>query len=481
MANIAVFVKRIASRYEAFVFRQIGGLSERKDSGYLELLMNCCVEKRERSVTDQIVWINHAGYELRTNGVRIVHDPWTEGSAFADGWALVSPTKYTVDDFSGVDYIWFSHEHPDHFAPAVLRKIPAAVRAEITVLYKKTRDQRVVEFCRKLGFCVVELENGVPLEIKGGVKLTCGHVLGDSWLCTQTAEHTYLNANDVVGVDWKTIAATLGVQVDVLFTQFSYANWLGNPGNPHQMIEAAENKRAEMDGQIAAFKPDTLIPFASYVWFCREENFHLNAGANRIDAIYQRYAPVINTVVLYPGDCYEVMTAHDSAAAVERYSADWAGHNMPTAPPAAVVPLEEIIALSSQQQKRLRQANWMWMLAPFKALNFFTPINIWLTDIAAGVKYSVFGGVLSDQIGRKDCDIEIGSAGFSTILTNGYGYGTYAVNGCFYESRGDTWNRLSRHFAIPAQNEQGFFVPGIFLRADYILPKIRELVTRFRR
>ena len=119
-------------------------------------------------MTDEIRWINHAGYELRTNGVRIVHDPWTDGLAFADGWALVSPTAYTTEDFSGVDYIWFSHEHPDHFSPALLRKIPEDARATITILYQKTRDHRVVDYCRKLGFAIQELEDGIPLGIGGG-------------------------------------------------------------------------------------------------------------------------------------------------------------------------------------------------------------------------------------------------------------------------------------------------------------------------
>lgn len=48
-------------------------------------------------MTNQIIWINHAGYELRIGGIRIVHDPWIDGLAFDNGWSLISPSVYKPD------------------------------------------------------------------------------------------------------------------------------------------------------------------------------------------------------------------------------------------------------------------------------------------------------------------------------------------------------------------------------------------------
>ena len=432
-------------------------------------------------MTDEIRWINHAGYELRTNGVRIVHDPWTDGLAFADGWALVSPTAYTTEDFSGVDYIWFSHEHPDHFSPALLRKIPENVRATITILYQKTRDHRVVDYCRKLGFAIQELEDGILLGIGGGVKVTCGQVNGDSWLCTQTTEQTYFNANDVVGIDWHKVAASINVVIDVLLTQFSYASWVGNPGDTNRMAAAAQRKFVEIDNQIAAFKPKIFIPFASFIWFCRDENFHLNSEANHIDSIYGYYRNKIETIVLYPDDCYNIKGQHDSLMSIKRYSADWATHKTPIQISEPLVILEDIIALASGQQERLEKNNWMWLLTSFKFLQYFAPVNIYVADLKIGIRFSMFGGILQSNINRDHCGIEIGSVGFAAMLKNGYGYGTYGVNGRFLETKEGAWNRLSRHFAIPAQNEQGYYLPSLFFRPDYFGPKIRTLIQRFLR
>src|ERR1700759_3968396 len=115
---------------------------------------------------DRIRWINHAGFELQTEGIRLVIDPWLAGLAFNKSWALLSKTQYQPNDFAGVDYIWFSHEHPDHFSPASLRSVPAAIRADITVLFQATRDGRVAKYCRELGFKEVrELKNWEPLEL----------------------------------------------------------------------------------------------------------------------------------------------------------------------------------------------------------------------------------------------------------------------------------------------------------------------------
>src|SRR5205807_3141611 len=66
---------------------------------------------------------------LTARDVRLITDPWLFGSAFNNGWDLISETKFSLDDFREITHIWFSHEHPDHFAPPVLKAIDPAVRA----------------------------------------------------------------------------------------------------------------------------------------------------------------------------------------------------------------------------------------------------------------------------------------------------------------------------------------------------------------
>src|SRR5205823_15052942 len=95
----------------------------------------------------RIRWVNHASYVPTARDVRLITDPWLFGSAFNNGWDLISEAKFSLDDFREITHIWFSHEHPDHFAPPVLKAIDPAVRANITVLFQETKDHKVLDFC----------------------------------------------------------------------------------------------------------------------------------------------------------------------------------------------------------------------------------------------------------------------------------------------------------------------------------------------
>jgi len=428
-------------------------------------------------VTDQIRWINHAGYELTSNGVRIVHDPWIEGFAFQDGWSLVAQSRYAYEDFAGVDYIWFSHEHPDHFAPGVLRKIPENIRATITVLYRLTRDKRVVSFCRKLGFKVQELPDRQPVRLKNDITITCGFDGDDSWSFLVTPGGTYFNANDCVGARWREVARILPRPVDVLLTQFSYANWTGNPGDTASMGRQAAKKLQQMEDQLAAFAPRTLIPFASYVWFCRSENFHLNEGANRIDAVYGRFTDRVRTVVLYPGDTYSVGDASfDSGQAIRRYMADWSSHAGPLPATEQPVPVEALQQLSKKQQDALGSQNALWLLRPLSR-SYLRPVKLFLADIDTGVEYSMFGGILRAGLAREDCELQVQSFSLANMLTNGYGYSTLYINGRFVELVPGAFARLSRHFAIFGQNAAGYRFPQLLLRPGYLHSHMARLLS----
>ena len=427
----------------------------------------------------EIVWINHAGYELRVGDLRIVHDPWLFGRAFGEGWDLISESRYKPKDFAGVDYIWFSHEHPDHFSPAVLKQIPEEIRRTITVLFQETRDKRVVRFCKKLGFAVQELRAQMRVMLKDGVAVTCGTVLGgDSWLFTETPDSTIFNANDCVGVDWKAISASLPRPVDVLLTQFSYANWVGNPGDDQRMKHAASQKLGEMRSQLAAFLPRTLVPFASYVWFCRNDNFYMNEHVNSIATIADAFDGAVDVVVLYPGDVHVIGSQGNNASSVARYETDRASHDVPHTFEDARVELIDLMDLAVAEQQRLHQVNHMWYLKPLVWGGFIKPVTLYLKDLGVGIRYSMFGGILADGFSSDCCEFECSSGSFAAMLKNGYGYSTLAINGRFRELVSDSSLKVSRHFAIAARNEEGDSVPGVFLRTDYVRSQVRRALSR---
>ena len=115
-------------------------------------------------------FVNHASFLVEQGTLRLICDPWIEGTVFNDGWDLLSPTRSRYEDFRDITHIWFSHEHPDHFNPPNVKKIPEECRSEITVLFQHTNDKKVVRYCEKIGFKEVrELPHGEWIELAPGI------------------------------------------------------------------------------------------------------------------------------------------------------------------------------------------------------------------------------------------------------------------------------------------------------------------------
>lgn len=434
-------------------------------------------------MSDQILWINHAGFELRSNGLRLVCDPWLEGQVFNNGWALISSTKFTYSDFAGVDYIWFSHEHPDHFTPPNIKKIPEHVRRSITVLFQKTKDQRVVNFCRQAGFNVIELVDWQRVEIKPGIFLTCKTFDHDSFSFIETPERTYLNLNDCVPDDppafYSAVARRLGRSVDVLLTQFSYATWVGNPGDLANMRRAAAVKREAIDLQLQIFRPKFFIPFASFVWFCRPDNFHLNAGVNTISDIFASHRdPVPQCVVLYPGDLWNVGGSFPSEDNVQRYMADLAAHQEPLNLNAAPVSLEQLRQLSAVQHAALRKKNELWALRPLAWAGLMQPAKMFIRDLGVGLVYSCVTGLAEQTIPREQCHIEISSDSMADLFKSGYASDTLMVNGRFQEIVPGGRSIFMHNFMVARYNDHGDYVPSLLLKPSFLKQHLGKLISR---
>ncbi len=64
--------------------------------------------------------------------------------------------------------------------------------------------------------------------------------------------------------------------VDILLTQFSYAHKVENSEDVSLRLKKIEEKVERIKNQNLVFQPKYIIPFASYVYFCHEENFYMN-------------------------------------------------------------------------------------------------------------------------------------------------------------------------------------------------------------
>ena len=407
----------------------------------------------------KIEWVNHASYIFQYKNTRIIADPWLFGSAFNDGWDLLVETQFKVEAFKDITHIWFSHEHPDHFAPQVLGKIDEEVRKKITVLFQKTTDKRVVNFCKKLSFKVEELPHRSKFVIEDDFSITCGKMVGiDSWLLYEANDFKLLNINDCVITNKKlceSVKKTTG-EVDVLMSQFSYANWKGNPDDKKIREKYAREKLNRIKFQTEIFSPKHTIPFASFVYFSHDENKYMNDSINTISTAhkYINNNTDSESIVMYPGDIWDFESKFNSEKSIKLYDKVYSQvSNLNYRSLSTTVSEKELLEASKKYLSSLNTNNSSLAMNMYRYIPFFGAKNITI-KLFDTKKYYQFGwskGLIPLSNSGSNPDIEMSSESLLYVLSYPWGFGTLMVNGRF-RSKDLVHAKSSRIFMLGLMN-----------------------------
>jgi hypothetical protein len=410
----------------------------------------------------EIEFINHACFILEHQGVQIIHDPWLWGTAFNDGWDLICASPFKAEDFARIDYIWFSHEHPDHFSTSVVKAIPAEMRKQITVLFQETKDKKVLRFCREQGFETVELPHHKPTRLKNGLEIVCGTVpFFDSWIHYRGGGHTILNVNDCV-VDGQAVAEDIKEvtgEVDILLTQFSYAAWKGNVNDKLLREESAHKKLDTVKYQIRVFRPKFTIPFASFVYFSHVDNRFMNDSINTPATAARAIESAGSIpVVLFPGDRWDLSSSCDNTLPLQRWEREYAALPQRDYHTSKPVSEEELRESCEKYLNRIRtkNSNWMMWLISKLPLGFLAPLNIHVTDHAAVYRFSFRGG-LQKLPPHNTPDVSMDSDSLNYVFLFDWGYDTLTVNGRF-QANPAGFRKMTKSFAIGPLNNTGRYV-----------------------
>ena len=88
--------------------------------------------------------------------------------------------------------------------------------------------------------------------------------------------------------------------IDYLFTQFGYANWAGNESDNELPKKAKKLVFDTLRSQIEILQPIFVVPFASFVYFSHEENFHWNKNSVKIKEVFKFLSIELNQNVIVP-------------------------------------------------------------------------------------------------------------------------------------------------------------------------------------
>ncbi len=156
----------------------------------------------------------------------------------------------------------------------------------------------------------------------------------------------------------------------MLLTQFSFANWIGNHADELGEVHA---KLQDLRFRVAFLKPDITIPFASFIYFCNQENSWMNDFAITPRRVADLGLPGVN--FMYPGDEWDsdVRTCR-SAEAIDKYMKD-------ISRPKTIDPTPQSASIEALQQAanrtlcRVRKRFGMFLIQRIK------PFSIYLHDL----------------------------------------------------------------------------------------------------
>ena len=86
----------------------------------------------------EIIYINHACLKITENGSTILTDPWIVNLPVkaTSVWKMPPVEMNPEEILKGVDYVYISHSHEDHFHIPSLNLIPRATKIIIPVFPK---------------------------------------------------------------------------------------------------------------------------------------------------------------------------------------------------------------------------------------------------------------------------------------------------------------------------------------------------------
>jgi hypothetical protein len=311
--------------------------------------------------------------------------------------------------------------------------------------------------------------------------------LADSWLCIRTPDATLLNLNDCGAYrELPAIKATVG-EVDVLATQFSYAQWERNRDAVEYRRFHERRVLESVKRQIDILKPRYVLPFASFAWFCTEDNFYLNADKNTLGDVcrFIREETASEPVAMYPADRWTIGEPHDSAAAIARFERDMARLDDPALSPRTpreVVEVQALIDAGQSYRRRLLaigprllvRAYLAWQcyenragfgegrlanLARLATLHI-EPARLFVTDLGQAFTFDLDRGLQPLDAPRETCDIMLTSASLAYCFRFDWGGETLFVNGCFQE------NENGKHVEPMAYPNRFLKYCGLLRRVD---------------
>jgi UDP-MurNAc hydroxylase len=259
--------------------------------------------------------LGHAGLLVEHDGIQLLVDPWTVGSAYwRSWWNFPEPAADLIADLKP-DFIYLTHLHWDHFHGPSLRKFGPKTK----MLTPLGVTRRMVDDLNYLGFRdVTEIPSGQSVELGRGFTLA-SYIFGphlDSAVVIQGCGVTLLNANDckIFGLPLDQVLRR-HAPIDFVFRSHSSASAIPYCIDGYEKkfpnLRAAKDYEDEFARFAIHCDARFAIPFASNHCFLHRDTRQFNstavlpeAAASRCNDLAQKLGAQTHGVVMAPGSSW---------------------------------------------------------------------------------------------------------------------------------------------------------------------------------
>jgi UDP-MurNAc hydroxylase len=270
----------------------------------------------------QITYLGHAAILLEAGGTRVLMDPWLTDPTYHGTWWHYPPLEIGARDLPRIDYLYVSHEHPDHFDPPTLAQLDKDIHVVIAKYPRKRFRDRIAA----LGFRRIT-EIDYETDFAGNGDGLTFRLIGpdrpwdDSAILLRHGGTTVLNVNDC-HLDHATLRRVGREQaIDLAFLTFTGASQY--PGCfdfplSSKIERALYSKHAHLEefvnwARLVGAK--RAVPAAGNHALLAEDQLFLNTPmyantpADAIDAL-RAGAPEIEGLQMNPGDTWTPENGH---------------------------------------------------------------------------------------------------------------------------------------------------------------------------
>jgi len=378
----------------------------------------------------KITFISQASIRVKTSDCTILTDPWYMGTAFNDAWKLLPAPVWDNSMLDDIDFLWISHEHPDHFHIATLKSFPQAFKDRVTLLFQKNNTDKMPNAFSKLGFKNIMLLNNRKIyDITPKTRVYVSQIgQMDSSLAVMNEGTTILNLNDCEAntIDCKNFVKDLG-KIDIVLNQFSMAGYNGFYDYENHLPQTARTIIQNMIDNHRDLGARYSIPFASNLYFCTEDNKYMNDFGNTPTKVYEVFKKEnLGMIVLYANETLDTdhPETHDNIASMARYDYLYAhGEKIIDKPP--VISLDKIREAVKKRSEQLKTKFPGWIMKKL------TEVNILIPDLDITVALSLNTGEVKELSKGTDFDLVVYSQPLHFAFDTPWGVQTMGVGARF--------------------------------------------------